>query len=96
MVAFTKDGQATINKYVQDGPLLELIEVRSAKATLRELERAQLQAGQIVADLGFSLASGIYVMKNRVELFATDRASLEKALRESGKTLPDHVVIIGR
>ena len=96
VVAFTKDGESTIAKYVQDGPLLELIEVRYAEATLRELERAQLEAGQIVADLGFSLASGIYVMKNRVELFATDRAWLKEALRDSGKTLPDQVVIIGQ
>ncbi len=96
VVAFTMEGESTIAKYVQDGPLLELIEVRSAKATLRELERAQLEAGQIVADLGFNLASGIIVQKNRAELYATDRAALEEALRESGNTLPDHVVIVGQ
>ena len=96
VVAFTKDGESTIAKYVQDGPLLELIEVRNAEATLRELEHAQLEAGRIVADLGFNLASGIIVQKNRAELYATDRAALEEALRESGKTLPDHVVIIGQ
>ena len=96
VVAFTKEGESTIAKYVQDGPLLELIEVRNAEATLRELERAQLEAGQIVADLGFNLASGIIVQENRAELYATDRAALEEALRESGKTLPDHVVIIGQ
>ena len=96
VVAFTKDGESTVAKYVQDGPLLELIEVRNAEATLRELERAQLEAGRIVANLGFNLASGIIVQENRAELYATDRTALEDALRESGKTLPDHVVIIGQ
>lgn len=63
VVAFTRDGEATIEKFVKDGQLLELIEVRTAETTLRELERAQLEAGRIVADLGFSVASGINVFK---------------------------------
>ena len=95
VVAFTKDGESTIAKYVQDGPLLEFIEVRTAETTLRDLERAQLEVGRLVADLGFSVASGINVFENRVEIYASDRTALEKALRESGKTLPDHVVILG-
>ena len=44
-------------KYVQDGPLLDIIEVRTVDATLRELKRAQQEAGSIVSGLGFS--SGI-------------------------------------
>lgn len=96
VVAFTRDGESTIAKYVQDGPLLELIEVRTADTTLRELERAQLEAGRIVADLGFRVASGIDVKENRVEIYAQDRAGLEEALRESGEMLPDQVVIIGQ
>ena len=96
VVAFTRDGESTIAKYVQDGPLLELIEVRTAEATLRDMERAQLEAARIVADLGFRVASGIDVKENRVEIYAQDRAGLEEALRGSGKSLPDHVVIIGQ
>ena len=96
VVAFTRDGESTISKYVQDGPLLELIEVRTAEVALRDLERAQLEAGRIVGDLGFQLSSGIDVKENRVELYVADRAVLEEELRESGKTLPDRVVIIGQ
>jgi hypothetical protein len=95
VVAFTRDGEATISKYVQDGPLLELIEVRTAQATLRDLKKAQKKASGLVHGLGFNIASDINVFENRVELYATDRAELEKALRENGKKLPDHVVIIG-
>ena len=96
VVAFTKDGEATISKYVQDGPLAEIIEVRTAPATLRDLQTAQKDAGRLVQGLGFNIASSINVFENRVELYATDRANLEKALHENGKTLPDHVVIIGQ
>ena len=96
VVAFTRDGEATIDKYVQDGPLAEIVEVRTAAATLRYLEHAQMEAGRIVADLGFPISSGIDVEGNRVELYVTDRAALEEALREIGETLPNHVVIIGQ
>ncbi len=95
VVAFTRDGEATISKYVQDGPLAEIIEVRTAQATLRDLQKAQKDAGKLVQGLGFNIASGIDIFENRVELYATDRAVLEEALREEGKTLPNHVVIIG-
>ena len=40
VAAFTKDGEKTMAKYVKDGPLLDLIEVRTVDATLRELKRA--------------------------------------------------------
>ena len=96
VVAFTRDGESTVLKYVRDERLRDIIEVRMADTTLRNLERSQLEAGRIVADLGFSVASGIDVKENRVEIYAPDRAGLEEALQENGKTLPDHVVIIGQ
>ena len=96
VVAFTRDGESTIRKYAQDGPLADIIEVRTADATLRDLEHAQAKASQIIAGLGFQLASGINVIENRVEIYSSDRAQLETALRESGKTLPAHVQIVGQ
>ena len=48
VVAFTKDGESTIAKYVKDGPLQELIEVRTAEATLRYLQDAQMKASRLV------------------------------------------------
>ena len=95
VVAFTRDGESTIAKYVRDGPLLDLIEVRTANATLRDLIQAQSKASQIVAGVGFQLSSGINVIENRVEIYTSDRAQLEEALREGGKTLPAHVQIVG-
>jgi hypothetical protein len=83
-------------KYVQDGPLLDLIEVRTVDATLRELKRAQQEAGSIVSGLGFRAASGINVFENRAEIYVGDRSRLEEALQESGQTLPAHVHIVGQ
>ena len=95
VVAFTKDGEGTVLKYIRDERLREIIEVRTAEATLRHLQDAQMKASRLVRGLGFQTASGINVFENRVEIYAADRTALEEALRENGKTLPDHVVIIG-
>ena len=96
VAAFTKDGEKTMAKYVQDGPLLDIIEVRTVDATLKELKRAQQEAGSIVSGLGFRAASGINVFENRAEIYVGDRSRLEEALQESGQTLPEHVQIIGQ
>ncbi len=95
IVMFTRDGEHTISKYVQEGPLEEIIEVRQGAATLRELETAQATAIQIVKDLGFQFASGINVFENRTELYYSESTALEEALSENGLTLPAHVKILG-
>ena len=95
MVAFTEDGEGKVWKYVQDERIRDIVEVRRADATLRDLKRAQSEASDMVADLGFLIASSINVFENRVELYATNRTALEDALREDGKSLPAHVVILG-
>ena len=96
VVAFSKDGERTIAKYVDDETLMDLIQVRTVEATLRELRKSQREAGNIVAGLGLLLASDINVFENRAEVHVTDRAKLEDALEKSGKTLPPHVHIIER
>ena len=94
VAAFTRDGEETIAKYVQDGPLVGIIEVRTVDATLQELKRSQREAGSIVRGLGFRAASGINVFENRAEIYVRDRSRLEEALQESGQTLPAHVHIV--
>ena len=95
VVVFTRDGRQTVHQYIQDGPLEELVEVRHADATLRELMKAQAEAHEIVSEVGLQVASGINVFENRVELYADNRAQLEEAIEENGLALPDHVLIIG-
>ena len=93
VVAFTRDGEETIAKYVQDGPLVGIIELRTVDATLEELKRSQREAGSIVRGLGFRAASGINVFENRAEIYVHDLSQVEEALEKSGKTLPAHVRI---
>ena len=95
IVVFTRDGQETVRQYIQDGPLEELVKVRHAKATLRELMNAQAEANRIVTQAGFRVASGINVFENRVELYADNPAQLAEAIEENGLALPAHVLIIG-
>ena len=94
VAAFTRDGEETIAKYVQDGPLVDIIEVRTVDATLEELRQSQREAGLIVRGLGFQAASGINVFENRAEIYVHDHLQVEEALVESGKTLPEHVLIL--
>lgn len=95
VVLFTHDGEETIRPYIEGEPWADVVEVRNgAGATLAELEAAQAEAGRIVRDLGIRADSGINVQENRVELYVTERARLDAALREAGLRLPDHVAVI--
>ena len=96
VAALTKAGEKTMAKYVRDGQLLDLIEVRTVDATLRELKRAQQEARSIVSGLGFRAASGINVFENRAEIYVGDHSRLKEALQENGQTLPAHVHIVGQ
>ena len=95
-MAFTKDGEETIAKYVKDETLMDLIEVRTVEATYRELMRASREAGWTMAELGFRSRSIINVLENRVEVHTPDRSRLEQALRKNGKTLPALAHIVER
>ena len=97
IAAFTdgEAGEEAVARHFLERLQLVPIEVRVVEATLRELEAAQHEAGRLLEELGIASASGINVFENRAELYPPDRELLEKALEESGRTLPDHVVIVG-
>jgi hypothetical protein len=94
VVAFTRDGEETIRPYVAGTPLDGLIEVRTATATLAELEAAQQEVHRLLDGLGLSVASGINVQENRVELYVTDRPLFEATLQEAHVVLPEQVVVV--
>ena len=96
VVAFTKDGEASIARYVKDETLMDLIEVRTVEATYRELMKADREAGWTVREVGFRSRSIINVLENRVEVHTPNRSRLEEALRKNGKTLPALVHIVER
>ncbi|MCB9418957.1 MAG: hypothetical protein H6667_04095 [Ardenticatenaceae bacterium] len=94
VVAFTRDGQKTIRKYVaDDSELAQLIEVRQAQYTYAQLEADQQEAFRILNALDMPAAGGIMVMENRVVIDITDRAVFEEALAAADVALPESVVV---
>lgn len=94
VVTFTRDGEETIRRYVEDTPLVDLVEVRAAEVTLAELNAAQQQARGLLEGVGGSTASGINLKENRVEIYVTDRTLFDAALQESNIQLPEYIEVI--
>lgn len=94
VVAFTRDGEETIQKYVtDDNPLTQLIEVRQVPYTYAQLEADQQEAFRILDALNLSAGGGIMVMDNQVVIDITDRAAFDAALAAADVTLPESVVV---
>jgi hypothetical protein len=94
VVAFTEDGEATMQPYLAGSPMADVVEIRTADATLAELMSAQTAASSLLAELGFPADSGINVQANQVELYITDEAAFTSALQTADVELPAHVVAI--
>lgn len=94
VVAFTRDGEETIRPYIEGGSLAGQIEVRSADVTYIELQNTQKLAHHLVDPLGLSTSSSIDIQESHVELYVTDEARFEAALKEADVTLPEDVVVI--
>ena len=59
-----------------------------------ELERSQMEAMNVVGEVGIQAESGINVFQNLVELYVMDSGQLDAALERTGLALPDHVRVI--
>ncbi len=90
VAAFTRDGEETIKPYVAGGPLEDLIEVRTARYTLAELQTVQNDLMRQLADANIVTSGGINVQENRVDVY--DAAQFNQAPREANITLPEAVV----
>ncbi len=90
VTAFTRDGEETIKPYVAGGPLEDLIEVRTARYTLAELQTVQNDLMRQLADANIVTSGGINVQENRVDVY--DAAQFNQAPREANITLPEAVV----
>ena len=93
-VAFTGDGQDTIKRYIAGTPLDGVVEVREARFTYAELLAAGQEVGQLVQEMGFPFTWAGDVTGNRVELWVTDRAQFEAALKDAHRTLPEPVEVV--
>lgn len=94
VVMFTRDGETTLQPYTQNGSLAGLVEVHTARATLKELEVAQSQAVQVVSNLGIRISSAVNIPNNRAELYALDPAQVTAGLRKANAQLPDNVDVV--
>ena len=94
IVQFTQNAQETIALYVHSDELAEVIEVRTADASLAELREAQSEALEAIRAENILVESGIDIKANKVKIYVTERNRLDDAI-ESGKVrLPDNVDIV--
>ena len=92
VVAFTRDGEETIKKYVSED-VIDYVEVRKVKYSMVELWEARNQVEAFLRDEDISFDSGIYVMDNRVEINVTDRTTIDAAVLEGTLVIPECVVV---
>jgi len=93
VVAFTRDGKKTLEPYLKNRSIPGL-EVRTARASLAELETIQAQAMRELDKLDFDVAVLLSVQDNRVEVYVSDRAWFESELHRVGAQLPEGVELV--
>ena len=93
VVQFTHDAEETIRPYLHED-LLDIVEVRTAKESLIDLQRAQSDILSSLRSLGIPVDSAIDVRENRVKVYTADRIRFDDALRDGKLILPDSVDVI--
>lgn len=93
IVAFTRDGEETIQPYIENSPLADKVEVRSAEMSYVELENLHNQTIGLTNELGLPVSSSINIQENIVELYVTDQVRFDAALAQANATLPKNVVV---
>lgn len=94
VVAFTRDGEATLCPYVEGTPLLDIIELRTALFSQAELESIRDQASRELDKLDFEVNTSLSLENNRVEVDVSDRAWVESELERVGADLPEGVELV--
>src|SRR5665648_663558 len=97
VVQFTRDGGETIKPYLkQYTELANIVEVRTARVSLADLQKAQVIASDSARALDIPVGSGINVYNNNVELYVTktDRSRFDDAVQRGDIQLPDAVRVI--
>jgi len=94
VVRFTRDPEETLRPYVEGLPFAGLVEARGARYTMAELEETYAQTMAQLEKLDFGVSSALSVQENRVEVYVTDPAWVERELRNTGAALPDGVELV--
>ena len=93
VVAFTRDGEETIKKYVSAN-LTAYVEARTVKYSYSELLDAQSKVMIALRDLGIPADSASYVQENCVEFRVTDLTEIDKAIEDGRLIIPECVRIV--
>jgi len=95
VVLFTRDGQEIINTYIPQ-ELVDIVEVRTAKLSLAQLQQAQNEVHASIRRLDIPVESDINIFENRVEVYVAvvNRGKLDEAVRRGEVQLPDYVTVI--
>lgn len=94
IVAFTRNGAETLQRYVVAGSeLAQLIDIQSVEYSYAQLEADQQAVSRLLESIQHPADVGILITVNRVVVETTDQAALDAALAAVHVTLPPSVVV---
>jgi hypothetical protein len=93
VVAFTQDGERTLQPYLQGKPWAELVEIKTFSHSLAELKAAQWRAMKIAGTLKIPINSGIDERENRVNVVVGNPKLFLEELGAAGLELPESVEV---
>lgn len=94
VVAVTKDERRIQRRYVEGGPLEDVVEIREVAVSLQELADAQDRTMRLLQEVGSRADMSTDVRDNCVSLYSADPAQLNERLEAAGLELPGPVCIV--
>jgi hypothetical protein len=94
IVQFTRNAEETFKPYFPTELADVIVEVRTVKVSLLDLQKAQDEIISSVSNLDIPVESGINVFENRVELYVADRVRFDEAVQSGRIRLPDNIEVI--
>jgi hypothetical protein len=92
VAAFTSGGEDIVLQVVSEN-LMQYVEVRIVKYSMKDLWRDRNQVESFLKQYGLQFQSGISVIDNRVDITVTNRTAIDKAVAEGKLIIPDSVKI---
>ncbi|MBT4512074.1 MAG: hypothetical protein HOC20_07705 [Chloroflexi bacterium] len=92
VVQFTDNGEKTLQPYIENGPLIDSVEVRTVDTSLKDLKAIQRATITAVQDMRIPFESALVVSKNTIELYAIEKDA--QVLAANKNILPGKVDII--
>jgi hypothetical protein len=94
VVAFTQDGEQTLQPYLEGKSWAELVEIKTFAHSLAELKAAQWQAMKIADTLKIPINSGIDEHENRVTVVVGNPELFLEEMHAAGLELPEPVQLV--